>query len=182
MECKPGSGGHRGDSGGFRGQVFSCAERPGRIPICFGFPWLSAALSLDGGIPQLLPGTGQASARIWEAVRILETERENGGTIIEENGSSAKKTGIPRKMEWRELLQEGIKLGSVIWAVGLWHYDAVSGFGNLRMRRKTGTAVRLVEGVYECDGISEPFAAGIFRPRIYLLLNFRQRAGKCSGS
>lgn len=133
------------------------------IPVAFRLlcPWTV-------GIPQLLPGTGQASARIWEAVRILETERENGGTIIEENGSSAKKTGDPQKDGMEKLLQEGIKLGSVIWAVGFGTMTLYLVFGNLRMRRKTGTAVRLVEGVYECDGISEPFAAGIFRPRIYL--------------
>ena len=48
--------------------------------------------------------------------------------------------------------------GLLVWALA----------GDLRLRRRVATAVRLEGNVYQSEGVSTPFVLGLFRPRIYL--------------
>ena len=54
------------------------------------------------------------------------------------------------------------------WAGGGVFFSLRCLYQYLRLRRAVRTAVRLEEGVYQCEGFRSPFVAGVFRPRIYI--------------
>lgn len=57
--------------------------------------------------------------------------------------------------------------------VGLWGAGTLGmllwgGVSYLRLRRRTGEAIRLEGNLYETDQIAAPFVCGVFSPKIYL--------------
>lgn len=71
--------------------------------------------------------------------------------------------------------------------VGLWGAGTLvmflwGGVSYLRLRRRTGEAIRLEGNLYETDQIAAPFVCGVFSPKIYLPVGLDPRTGPTSFS
>ena len=63
---------------------------------------------------------------------------------------------------------------SVLWVLGMLSLLVYSVVSYFLLNRKVGTALRLQDNIYECEGIQSPFVLGIIKPRIYLPLGFSE--------
>ncbi|GAB6155473.1 hypothetical protein JCM17380_42240 [Desulfosporosinus burensis] len=63
---------------------------------------------------------------------------------------------------------------SVLWVLGILSLLVYSVVSYLLLKRKVGTAIRIKDNIYECEGIQFPFVLGIIKPRIYLPLGFSE--------
>lgn len=61
-----------------------------------------------------------------------------------------------------------LRAAAMIWLVGIAAILISGLMGDLRLRRRLATAVRLRDNLYETDGITTPFVLGLLRPRIYI--------------
>lgn len=59
----------------------------------------------------------------------------------------------------------------IIWAAGVILLLAYAIFSYIRLSKKVSTAVLLEGNIFQSEGISSPFALGLFRPKIYLPFN-----------
>jgi len=66
------------------------------------------------------------------------------------------------------LLEKGLFLASVIWAVGLGIMLLYSFFTYLRIRWQVQGSIRHEKNIYICDDVDYPFILGIIAPRIYI--------------
>lgn len=65
---------------------------------------------------------------------------------------------------------------ALLWVVGLSAMLVWAVISDLRIRRNVAQAVRLEDGVFQCDGLKTPFVLGFFRPKIYV--PFRMEPGE----
>ena len=65
---------------------------------------------------------------------------------------------------------------ALLWVVGLGAMLIWAVISDLRIRRNVAQAVRLEDGVFQCDGLRTPFVLGCFRPKIYV--PFRMEPGE----
>lgn len=61
-----------------------------------------------------------------------------------------------------------LDLCALVWVAGAAGLLVWALAGDLRLRRRVATAVRLKGNVYQSEGVSTPFVLGLLRPRIYL--------------
>lgn len=65
-------------------------------------------------------------------------------------------------------MQRIIRIGAILWAVGMAAMWLYAGSSWLRLRRRVAVSMRLYDNIWIGDHVKSPFILGIFRPRIYL--------------
>ncbi|MEG1593213.1 MAG: M56 family metallopeptidase, partial [Oscillibacter sp.] len=61
-----------------------------------------------------------------------------------------------------------LRLGALLWLLGLALLLGYGVWAYFRLRRTVATAVLRETNIYECDAVSSPFVLGFFRPKIYI--------------
>ena len=57
---------------------------------------------------------------------------------------------------------------AIIWVVGMALLAAYTVVSYIRLKNKTGTAVRLRDNIWQSENVASPFVLGIIKPKIYL--------------
>lgn len=127
---------------------------------------LLCPFALSSPVALLPEGVGDLPALEWRQ-QLSGGLRSQAVPGIEAGIPEAAGDAAPAEPETQRGFDAALAL-SLVWAAGALGMALRGAVGYLRLRRRLALRRRLRDNIYIADDIGSPFAAGLFRPRIYL--------------